>query len=127
MFVCLVRYCLCINGNNSFFYVGVNLTQTCTIDINSIRWYQGRGGRLMQHIGLLSGIQQATCPKGAMTGVSARPLTTAYTLANKTSWTSGTYLALLTNAQNYQNRISCGARNANWVAELLYEVPVTSH
>jgi len=33
------------------------------------------------------------------------PLAPAYTLATQTSWTSGVYLATLTNSQQFQNYI----------------------
>jgi hypothetical protein len=52
--------------------------------------------------------------------------TEAYTLSTETSWTSGIYLALLTNAQNYQNYIIFVVRDDSRVADLLYQVPLTA-
>src|ERR1700690_433238 len=38
-------------GESITFYVSTNPAQTFTIDVYRIGWYQGLGGRLMQHIG----------------------------------------------------------------------------
>ena len=46
-------------GGSISFHVSVNPAQTYTIDVYRIGWYQGLGGRLMQHIGPLNGTQQA--------------------------------------------------------------------
>ena len=85
-------------GENITFYVSVNPNQTYTIDVFRIGWYLGLSGRLMQHIGPLNGVQQPTCPTDATTGMIECHWATAYTLATQTSWTSGVYFALLTNA-----------------------------
>src|SRR5439155_333178 len=42
-------------GESLTFYVSVNPAQTYSIDIYRMGWYQGLGGRLMQHIGPLDG------------------------------------------------------------------------
>ena len=57
-------------GENITFYVSVNPAQTYTIDAYRMGWYQGLGGRLMQHIGPLSGAQQPTC--GVIQAIGAR-------------------------------------------------------
>jgi N,N-dimethylformamidase beta subunit-like protein len=114
-------------GQNITFYVSVNPAQTYTIDVYRMGWYQGLGGRLMQHIGPLSGIQQPTCPTDATTGMIECQWAPAYTLATQTSWTSGIYLALLTNAQGYQNYIVFVVRDDSRVAALLYQQPVTTY
>src|SRR5258708_13778809 len=51
----------------------------------------------------------------------------AYSLANQTSWTSGIYLALMTNAQGYQNYIVFVVRDDSRVAALLYQQPVATY
>src|SRR6266849_3104682 len=88
-------------GGNITFYVSVNPAQSFTIDVYRMGWYQGLGGRLMQHIGPLNGTPQPTCPTDATTGMIECRWAAAGTLATQTSWTSGIYLALLTNAQMY--------------------------
>jgi hypothetical protein len=114
-------------GVNITFYVSVNPAQTYTIDIYRMGWYQGLGARLMQHIGPLSGIQQPTCPTDATTGMIECQWAPAYTLATQTSWTSGVYLGLMTNAQGYQNYIVFVVRDDSRVAALLYQQPVTTY
>jgi len=56
-------------GENITFYVSTNPAQTYTIDVYRVGWYQGLGGRLMQHIGPLNGVTQPTCPMDATTGM----------------------------------------------------------
>src|SRR6266404_1829226 len=54
-------------GESITFYVSVKPAQTYTIDVYRMGWYEGLGGRLMQHIGPLSGVKQAACPTNATT------------------------------------------------------------
>src|SRR5438309_5481367 len=114
-------------GQNITFNVSVNPAQTYTIDVYRLGWYQGLGARLMQHIGPLSGVQQPTCPTDATTGMIECHWTPGYTLATQTSWTSGIYLALLKNAQAYQNYIVFAVRDDSRIAALLYQQPVTTY
>jgi uncharacterized membrane protein len=114
-------------GGNITFFVSTNPSQTYTIDVYRIGWYQGLGGRLIQHIDTLSGVQQPTCPTDATTGMIECHWAAAYTLATQTSWTSGIYLALLTNAQGYQNYIVFVVRDDSRIAALLYQQPVTTY
>src|SRR5438876_671343 len=51
------------------FYVTVNPAQTFTIDIYRIGWYQGLGGRLLQHIGPFNGVRQAPPSVDSTTGL----------------------------------------------------------
>ena len=81
----------------------------------------------MGHIGPLNGIQQPACPTDATTGLIACNWATGYTLSVPTTWTSGIYLALLTNAQNYQNYIIFTVRDDNRIAPLLYQQSVTTY
>src|SRR3989441_876553 len=114
-------------GENITFYVSTNPAQTYTIDVYRMGWYEGLGGRLMQHIGPLNGIQQPTCPTDATTGMIECHWMPAHTLATQTAWTSGIYLALLTNAQMYRNYIVFVVRDDSRVAALLYQQPVTTY
>jgi len=114
-------------GENITFYVSVNPAQTYTIDVYRMGWYQGLGGRLVQHIGPLNGTLQPACPTDATTGMIECQWASAYTLATQSSWTSGIYLALLTNAQAYQNYIVFVVRDDSRVAALLYQQPVTTY
>ena len=53
----------------------------------------------MQHVGPLSGIKQATCPTDSVTGLLVCSWTPSFTLDTQSTWTSGIYLVLLTNAR----------------------------
>jgi Subtilase family len=114
-------------GEDITFFVTVNPAQPYTIDVYRIGWYQGLGGRLMQHIGPLNGVQQPTCPTDATTGLIACNWTPGYTLATQTSWTSGIYLAKLTNDQGYQNYIVFTVRDDSRNAALLYQQGVDTY
>lgn len=114
-------------GEAITFYVTVNPAQTYSIDVYRMGWYQGLGGRLHQQIGPLDGVAQPACPLDAATGLIACGWSPAYTLAVPDSWTSGIYLALLTNAQSYQNYIVFVVRDDARVADLLYQQPITTY
>lgn len=114
-------------GEDITFYVTTNVAETYTIDVYRIGWYQGLGGRLMQHIGPLNGSPQPTCPMDATTGMIECHWAAAYTLSTQTSWTSGIYLGVLTNAQGYQNLIIFCVRDDSRNAALLYQQPVTTY
>jgi len=106
-------------GESITFYVNVNPTQTYTIDVYRMGWYQGLGARLMLHIGPLDGVPQPTCPTDGITGMIECQWAPAYTLATQSSWTSGIYLATLTNSQQLQNYILFAVRDDSRVAALL--------
>jgi chitodextrinase len=114
-------------GESITLYVSVNTAQTYTIDVYRIGWYQGLGGRLMQHIGPLNAIREATCPMNASTGMIECNWTPAYVLATQISWTSGIYLAVLRNAQGFYNYIVFTVRDDSRIAALLYQQPVTTY
>ena len=114
-------------GQKITFYVSVNPGQNYTIDVYRMGWYQGLGGRLMQHIGPLKGSKQPTCPTNATTGMIECQWAAAYTLTTQTSWTSGVYLALLTNSQGYKNYINFVVRDDSRIAALLYQQPVATY
>ena len=115
-------------GQPITFYVSVNPAQTYSIDVYRIGWYQGIGGRLLQHAGPFNGTQQASClPSDPTTGMIACNWLPAYTLSVPSSWTSGIYLAVLTNAQNYQNYITFVVRDDTRVAALLYQQSVNTY
>jgi N,N-dimethylformamidase beta subunit-like protein len=114
-------------GQNITFYVSVNPAQAYTIDVYRMGWYQGLGGRLMQHIGPLNGSRQATCPTNSTTGMIECHWAAAFSLPTQSSWTSGVYLALLTNAQGYKNYINFVVRDDSRIAALLYQQPVTTY
>jgi hypothetical protein len=94
------------------------------IDVYRVGWYGGAGGRLMQHLGPFTGVQQPGgtsaggvtspgCPYDPATGMIACQWTgdglgkgsyvldtSLPTLNGTADWTSGIYLALLTTSQS---------------------------
>jgi len=115
-----------LNQNESLtLYVSVNPAQTYTIDFYRIGWYAGLGGRLRLHVGPVDGVQQPACPTDPTTGLIACNWTPSYTLTVPTDWTSGVYLALLTNAQGFQNYVVFVVRDGR-PAPFLYQQSVVT-
>jgi hypothetical protein len=105
---------------NIAFHVTVNPAQTYTIDVYRIGWYAGQGGRLRLRVGPLEGVQQPPCGSDPTTGLIACDWPSGYTLTVPSDWTSGIYLALLTNAQGFQNYVQFVVRDDR-PAPLLYQ------
>src|SRR5204863_4259295 len=114
-------------GASITLYVTVNPAQQYTMEVYRMGWYQGLLGRLMQSVGPLQGVAQPACPVDSVTGLIECDWTASYTLAVPTSWTSGIYHAVLTNAQSYQNYIIFVVRDDSRVAQLLYQQSVTTY
>jgi hypothetical protein len=114
-------------GDPIDFFVSVNPAQTYTIDIYRMGYYQGLGGRLVAHIGALGGTQQPACPTDSTTGLIACNWARSYTLQTQSTWTTGVYQAVLTNAAHYQNAIVFVVRDDSRVAQLLYQLPVNTY
>ena len=92
-------------GQSLTVFVSVNPAQTFTIDFFRLGWYGGLGGRLVRNSGSLNGVHQADCVPDATTGLIECGWSGSYTLTIPSTWTSGVYLALLTNEQGYQNYV----------------------
>ncbi|TMF08960.1 MAG: hypothetical protein E6I37_15745 [Chloroflexi bacterium] len=108
-------------------YVTVNPAQTYAIDVYRIGWYGGLGSRLMLHVGALNGVPQPACPVvDANTGMIVCNWSPGYTLTVPSTWTSGVYLALLTNAQGYQNYVTFVVKDGR-PAAFLFQEPVTTY
>lgn len=114
-------------GQSITFYVSVNPSQTYAVDVYRMGWYGGLGGRLMLHDGGRSGAHQQSCPTDATTGLTACGWSASYTLSVPTTWTTGIYLALLTNAQKYQNYIVFVVRDDGRAAPLLVQQGVNTY
>jgi hypothetical protein len=114
-------------GQSITFYVSVTPAQTYTIDIYRIGWYQGLGGRFMQRIGPLAGTNQAPCPPSADTGLIECAWTPGAAFTIPATWTTGVYMALLTNSQNYQNYINFVVRDDSSHSDLLYQESVNTN
>jgi hypothetical protein len=100
-----------LQGTSLTLYVTVNPAQSYTIDVYRIGWYGGLGGRLEFHAGPLGGISQPACPLDPTTGMIACNWSPSYSLPIPATWTSGVYLAVLTNAAGYQNYVNFVVRD----------------
>jgi hypothetical protein len=105
----------------------ITASQTYVIDVYRLGWYGGRGGRLMRHVGPLRGTRQPSCPIDSQTGMIACNWKPSFTLHTSTSWTSGIYLAKLTNGRGFQNDIIFVVRDDGRRANLLYQLPVNTY
>jgi hypothetical protein len=113
-------------GESITFYVSLNPDQAFTIDVYRLGWYGGTGGRLMQHVANLQGVQQATCPTDPTLGTIVCAWNPSYTLAVPSTWTSGVFVAVLTNAAGFQNYIQFVVRDDSRTADLLYQLGVNT-
>ncbi|MCB0098379.1 MAG: hypothetical protein KDE46_21750, partial [Caldilineaceae bacterium] len=114
-------------GGNITFYITVTPAQTFSIDIYRMGWYNGAGGRLMQHIGPLSGTQQPAVTLTPSTGLITAPWAPSYTLSIPANWTSGVYLAKLVNENGYGNYIPFVVRDDNRNGGFLFQSGVTTY
>ena len=121
-------------GEKIAFYITVNpVPQTYAIDVYRIGWYGGNGGQLKLHVGGLAGMSQPAPAYDPSTGMIACPWTASYTLdtsqptLDSTGWTSGIYLALLTNSAKFQTYIVFVIRDDARIADILYQQSVTTY
>jgi hypothetical protein len=114
-------------GESITFHVTVTPAQSYTMDVYRMGWYQGLLGRLMQSIGPLQGVAQPACPVDSGTGLIECDWTASYTLTVPTTWTSGVFLVMLTNAQGYQNYITFVVRDDERVADIMFQQAVTTY
>jgi hypothetical protein len=114
-------------GESITFFVTVNPSQDFAMDIFRMGWYGGAGGRLMQSIRQLRGSPQSDCPAEPVTGLIECHWLPSHSLSIPADWTSGVYLALLTNATKYQNYIIFVVRDDARRAPLLYQQSVATY
>ncbi len=117
-----------LQGDSLNLYVTVNPAQTFTIDFYRVGWYGGVGGRLMGSSGPLNGAPQPACPVvDAGTALLACNWSVSYTINPVPStWTSGVYLGVLTNAAGWQNYVTFVVRDDR-PAAFLYQQSVTTY
>ena len=92
-------------GQTLSFSVSVNPAQAWWMAIYRIGWYGGKGGRLLRGVGPRRGVHQPPCPADPASGLISCPWSPSYTMRVPKAWTSGVYLAVLTNARHYQNYV----------------------
>jgi len=121
-------------GESITFYVAVNpVPQTYSIDVYRIGWYGGNGGQLKLHLAGLTGVSQPAPTYDSATGLIACAWSPSYVLdtsqptLDSTGWTSGIYLALLTNTNKYQTYIIFVIRDDARTADLMFQQSVTTY
>lgn len=114
-------------GEQITFHISVNPAQAYTIEVYRMGWYNGLGGRLLNSVGPLEGVTQPAPQVDTTTGLAECKWSSSYTLTVPDTWTSGIYLALLTNSNKYQTYITFVVRDDARVAALLYQQPVTTY
>lgn len=114
-------------GQTIRFKVSVNRPQTYRIDIYRMGWYGGAGGRLMASQGGIRGTTQSAAIYDPDTGMVSYDWQADAFLNVPWYWTSGIYLAKLTNAEGYQNYISFVVRDDFRRSDLVYQQPVTTY
>src|SRR4051794_21470969 len=122
-------------GDEITFKVSVNHPQTYTIDLYRMGCYPDSGGvclggRLMQSLGPFDGVTQPACtldgPGGGNTGLLECNWS-GPTFRIPTTWTSGIYLGVLTNADSFQNYVTFVVRDDHRQAAFLYQQPVMNY
>jgi hypothetical protein len=111
------------HGETLTLYVSVNVPQAYDVDVYRLGWYAGAGGRLMDHRSL-DGDPQPECPLDAQTGLIECDWTRSLELTIPGSWTTGVYVAVLTNAEGFQNYVIFVVRDDRRRAPLLYQMGV---
>ncbi len=114
-------------GQSIDLMVTVNPAQSVTVQIFRMGWYQGLGGRLVATVGPIPAVAQPACPMQPDTGLIECAWNPTTTLSVPPDWTSGIYLALLTNAQGFQNYIQFVVRDDARPADLLYQQSVATY
>ncbi|HEY7148810.1 MAG TPA: fibronectin type III domain-containing protein [Gaiellaceae bacterium] len=132
-------------GSTIDFMVSTSNNTNYTMDIYRMGWYpQGTnpdgsscapscGGRLMQHVGPLSGSRQAACPTVTTQndpdfGMTECHWTTSYTLTVPASWTTGNYVVKLkrTDGQQWENYMTFVVRDDSSTAPVVYDLDVST-
>lgn len=114
-------------GQQITLFASVLPVQQLKVDIYRLGWYGGTGGRLMLGGTWLPGITQRPCPIDAVTGLRACDWLPTVRFTVPTNWVSGLYLAVLTNADQFQNGVPFVVRADASTAPLLYVQPITTY
>jgi hypothetical protein len=114
-------------GQSIDFHITTNPAQQFSIDVYRMGWYGGLGGRLMKSVGPLNGVTQPAPTLDLNTGLVDCNWSVGYTLAVPDTWTSGIYLTVLANQQNYQSYMIFVVRDDARTADLIYQQPVTTY
>ncbi|WP_392479074.1 N,N-dimethylformamidase beta subunit family domain-containing protein [Nostoc sp. C110] len=97
-----------------------------TIDVYRLGYYGGTGGRLMASSGPLNGTTQPACTRDPNTGLIECNWTTSYVLQANTNWTSGIYIAKLTDqASSKIAHVWFVVRDDSSTADILFQSAIS--
>ncbi|MEH2078331.1 MAG: N,N-dimethylformamidase beta subunit family domain-containing protein [Nostoc sp.] len=97
-----------------------------TIDVYRLGYYSGTGGRLIASSGPLNGTTQAACTLDQNTQLVECNWTTSYVLQVGSNWTSGIYIAKLTDqASSKVAHVWFVVRNDSSTADILFQSAVS--
>ncbi len=120
-------------GESIQFYVNT-ASPTYDMYIYRMGWYGGHGGRLVQRMENMPGIQQPACPiTDVVTKLRECDWANSYTLVvpnntlDPTEWASGVYLVKLKAANNKQSYMIFTVRDDNRNADFLFQSAVTTY
>jgi hypothetical protein len=113
-------------GESLTFFVTTNPPQAYSLDLYRLGYYGGTGGRLMQHLTGV-GTTQPACPEQPETGLIECDWAPAMTFVVPDTWTSGIYVGLLTNSDNYQDYINFVVRDDERPSDILYQEGVLTY
>ncbi|WP_193195812.1 N,N-dimethylformamidase beta subunit family domain-containing protein [Nostoc sp. MG11] len=97
-----------------------------TIDVYRLGYYGGTGGRLMASSGSLTGGPQSPCSIDNDTRLVECNWTTSYVLQVGNNWTSGLYVAKLTNQAGIVAHVWFVVRDDSSTADILFQSSVST-
>lgn len=107
--------------------VSLGSTGQFTIDVYRLGYYGGAGGRLVVSSGALSGTTQPACSFDSTTRLVECNWTTSWTVSVGTDWTSGLYIAKLTDQNSgKQSHIWFVVRNDSSTSDILFQSSFTT-
>lgn len=107
--------------------VSVNPAQAFTAQVFRLGYYGGKGARLVLTVPDVLGVPQPACSPRPDTGLIECGWSTSLHLDVASSWTSGVYLVLLTNADGYQNYVQFVVRDDARHSALLLKQDVLTY
>jgi N,N-dimethylformamidase beta subunit-like, C-terminal/Cep192 domain 4/HYDIN/CFA65/VesB-like, Ig-like domain len=128
-------------GSQISFMVSLSATAQYTMDIYRMGYYPHGtnpdgsqcspcGGRLMQHVGPLTGSPQTACPtttSGADFGMIECRWNASYTLTVPSTWTTGNYIVKLIRLDDYlENDMTFVVKDLSSTADIVYSMDVTT-
>jgi hypothetical protein len=100
--------------------VTVTPAQKFDVDVLRLGYYGGLGARLMKHIPSVDGAPQKPCVSDPTTRMLSCPWRTTIEIAIPEHWISGVYVAVMTNAGNFQSLVPFWVVERDRHSELIF-------